>query len=174
MIKEKELINVANILRNEPKGTPLYCSVYGDVALDCITYEGIRCTAFFSSAAPIGISFDEYGRIITGFNNDECECTLFPSREQKRWESFVPQAHKYQYEPFEKVLVRSNLKDCWKPAFFAFYVPSSQYSYEVVNGGETCRYRFCVPYNDATKHLIGTSEPSDFEEFKAEEEKRKD
>lgn len=174
MIKEKELINVANILRNEPKGTPLYCSVYGEVDLDSVTDKGIHCTAYLAPSAKIGISFDEFGRIITGFDNDECECTLFPSREQKRWEAFVPQAHKYQFEPFEKVLIRDDARDIWMPAFFAFYKPNLKHPYGVIDAGTTSCYKICIPYNDTTKHLIGTSEPSGFEEFKAEEEKRKD
>lgn len=174
MIEENELINVANILRNEPKGTLLYCSVYGEVKLNYTTNEGIHCTTYFSSSAEIGIAFDEYDRIITGFDNDESECVLFPSREQKRWEAFVPQAHKYQFEPFEKVLVRNDARGIWEPAFFAFYKPNYKYPYEVIGTGSTISHMFCIPYNDATKHLIGTSEPSGFEEFKAEEEKRKD
>lgn len=174
MIKEKELINVANILRNEPKGTPLYCTMYGDVELDSVIDKGIHCTAYPAPSTKIGIVFDEYGRIITGFDNDECECALFPSREQKRWEAFVPQAYKYQFEPFEKVLVRDYANDIWQPAFFALYNPSLKHPYKVIDGGMSGCHKFCIPYNDATKHLIGTSEPSDFEEFKAEEEKRKD
>lgn len=174
MIEENELINVANILRNEPKGTPLYCTMYGDVELDSVSDKGIHCTAHPAPSTKIGIILDEYGRIVTGFDNYECECALFPSRKQKRWDTFVPQAHKYQFEPFERVLVRDFAKDIWLPAFFAFYNPSLKFPYGVIDGGMTGRHRFCIPYNDVTKHLIGTSEPSGLEEFRAEEEKRKD
>ena len=59
-------------------------------------------------------------------------------------------------QPYEKVLVRTTSSEKWSVEFFSYY------------GGDEleCPYKcigrflkkYCIPYNDETKHLVGTTE----------------
>lgn len=80
------MTNIAEILKDCPKGTKLYSPICGECELDCIVsyhyhneYE-IRCIA----EKNCNINFDEYGR----FEYDEGECLLFPSKENRNWSTF--------------------------------------------------------------------------------------
>ena len=55
-------------------------------------------------------------------------------------------------EAFDKVLVRYNDTGRWKCAFYSH--GSTIYKYTTANSG----YMYCIPYNDDTKHLVGTTE----------------
>lgn len=67
-----------------------------------------------------------------------------------------------KFEPFDKVLVRNSDYECWWPDFFSYYEPniSVGYHYGVVSGSkDSIHFRQCIPYNDKTKHLVGTTLP---------------
>lgn len=53
--------------------------------------------------------------------------------------------------PFDKVLVRDNNMDEWKADFFSNY-KEDVFRYGCVSGS----YIKCIPYNEQTKHLLGT------------------
>ena len=58
-------------------------------------------------------------------------------------------------KPFDKVLVRDNHYQNWTCGFFSHIVifdDACKY-----NVGEVL-YKMCIPYNDETKHLVGTTE----------------
>ena len=57
---------------------------------------------------------------------------------------------KYHLEPFDKVLARYE-DDIWNLDFFDRINYDGQY---VCIGG---LYEYCIPYNDKTKHLVGTN-----------------
>ena len=58
------------------------------------------------------------------------------------------------FKPFDKVLVRQNDSSTWGISFFGFF-----------SGIYMCCsnvwYEQCIPFNDDTKHLLGTSDPCD-------------
>lgn len=56
------------------------------------------------------------------------------------------------FNPFDKVLVRNYSVSDWQCGFFSH--PHFENQYFVGNDG----YEFCIPYNDDTKHLVGTTE----------------
>ena len=61
-----------------------------------------------------------------------------------------------EFQPFDKVLVRNHDKYPWCPAFFGLKSDlGEQCPYKTSNGA----YRYCIPYNEKTKHLLGTTEP---------------
>ena len=61
-----------------------------------------------------------------------------------------------EFQPFDKVLVRNHDKYPWCPAFFGLKSdPGEQCPYKTSNGA----YKYCIPYNEKTKHLLGTTEP---------------
>ena len=54
-------------------------------------------------------------------------------------------------KPFDKVLVRDNINNPWVCDHFSY-----------INHANICittdRCKYCIPYNDDTKHLVGTNE----------------
>lgn len=57
-------------------------------------------------------------------------------------------------QPYDKVLVRDCDAYMWKPTFLSYINNAIIYPY--VCGYST--YRYCIPYNDDTKHLAGTKD----------------
>ena len=56
-------------------------------------------------------------------------------------------------QPFDKVLVRDDRKEKWYCSFFSHMNGDVPYPYAAI----TACYRFCIPYNNDTKHLVGTT-----------------
>ena len=152
-----ENLDLTKILDGCPKGTEFYSTTYGIV-------EFIRLD--LSSTYPILVSltssgvgcFTKGGRIFSSYYG---ECTLFPSKDQRDWSKFVrfwdkPKIKKFDpktLQPFDKVLVRDNLLNKWRPDFFGFLV---QYEKYIICAGSF--WYQCIPYNEETKHLVGTKE----------------
>lgn len=60
--------------------------------------------------------------------------------------------------PFDKVLARDRNDDRWLPTHFGFFnykVEGKRVGFECVNGAF---FRYCIPYNEETKHLLGTKQ----------------
>ena len=62
----------------------------------------------------------------------------------------------YEFQPFDKVLVRDNVTDRWIPRFYSWnsYEVNEDYPYEITSGAA---YKYCIPY-EGNEHLVGTSE----------------
>ena len=151
-----ENLNLVEILKYCPEGTKLYSTIYGDVELVRVYLD--------DDAYPIEIKIGEDSDIvcITNdgrlFDDFQGECTLFPSKEQRDWTKFSFKKPKFDpmtFKPYDKVLVRDSNSDNWKNQFFSYIIESV-----------TCHpcfcinnvYTYCIPYNDDTKHIVGTSE----------------
>ena len=150
-----ENLNLVEILKDCPKGTKLYSTIYGDVELGEVRIN--------NNAYPIEIKlsnnkfdcFSKDGRIFTEFNG---ECILFPSREQRDWSKFKVKKPKFDpntLHPFDKVLVKYLKDDYWSCNLFSNITKDGKiYPYLCVSGV----YKYCIPYNDDTKHLVGTTD----------------
>lgn len=80
-------------------------------------------------------------------------------KEGKAWDAekkaIVDLPKKCEFEPFQKVLVRCKDYQKWKVDFFSHYDDSCKgFPYVCVSS----RKSFCIPYNDLTKHLLGTTD----------------
>ena len=151
-----ENLNLVEILKDCPKGTKLYSSVFGMVELDHINIRTnypivikLKGTEGYESLTSEGKMFVDY----------DGECVLFPSRENRDWSEFKPKQPKFDpktLQPFDKVLVRygSKTTNYWYAGIFSNYVENDMFPYKCV--GNNCK--LCIPYNDDTKHLVGTSE----------------
>lgn len=60
---------------------------------------------------------------------------------------------KWEFVPFQKVVVRDEKHDNWKAGLFSHVATSGNWPYECVGSA----YKECIPYNDETKQLIGTN-----------------
>lgn len=66
---------------------------------------------------------------------------------------------KCEFKPFDKVLVRDYLEDKWMPNFFSCYDGTSEYKYGCIagNSDNVVFSKYCIPYNEETAKLIGTT-----------------
>lgn len=75
-------MNIAEILKDCPKGTKLYSPLCGECKLDTVTCKSIlvESTNFKT------LDFNEDGTYYEGY--DDAECLLFPSKDQRDWSKF--------------------------------------------------------------------------------------
>lgn len=67
-----------------------------------------------------------------------------------------PVKPKCPFKPFGKVLVRDSKKQIWIANYFSlYYEEDKDYPYVCMGGS----YRYCIPYNEYTAHLLGTTDP---------------
>ena len=57
-------------------------------------------------------------------------------------------------KPFDKVLARDNINEQWCCSFFSHIETNDSYPYICFG----LSFKQCIPYNDDTKHLVGTSD----------------
>lgn len=152
-----ENIDLTKILKDCPEGWKFYSSIYGEV-------EFVEIKPISPCDYPIRfkIQNDEFcvssaGEHIKGMG----ECTFFPSREQRDWCKFSAPWYKTEkfdsktLKPFDKVIARDSVGCTWKCDLFSYIIKSpTRYSYRCVGNA----YAHCIPYNDETKHLVGTTE----------------
>ena len=154
-----ENLNLVEILKDCPRGTKLYSTVYGDVEFYKIDLDSDSTLKIYVKIwAGVIVRFDDSGKLELSCRG---ECTLFPSRTQRDWSKFKPKKPKFDpktLEAFDRVLVRLR-KDCiWNVTFFSHYDKEVNWGcYPCVT--TSCKsYDKCIPYNDDTKHLVGKTE----------------
>ena len=150
-------IDLTKILKGCPKGTKLYSTIHGEVSL--ITSNDI--TQHYPIAVKLNDKTEEIftseGKLLDDFDG---ECTLFPSKDQRDWSKFTaPWYKKGKFDPktlkpFDKVLVSDEHHTRWRCSFFSHIVDQFHYKYFT---SDSC-YKFCIPYNDDTKRLVGTTD----------------
>lgn len=158
-----EKLNIAEILKDAPKGTKLWSSVCGDCTLLCVTdsdaslYMGypITCEAVDSFGNKDTVEFTEEGLCATRYPNGEC--VLFPSKENRDWATFkVPKEHKH-FEPFQKVLrVDYDLGDLiWTPDFYGYCFEGTNH-HILVSGAVILEDDDIIPY-EGNEDKLGKS-----------------
>ena len=153
-----ENIDLTKILKNCPKGWKLYSPLCGEVKFDSITENSEFPITVLNET--MGIYLTREGTYCTGI--EEAECILFPSKDQRDWSKFTaPWYNKEKFDPktlkpFDKVLVRDSDNESWCCDLFS-HIREENIGYKYVASGFFL-YRCCIPYNDETKHLVGTSE----------------
>ena len=163
-----ENIDLTKILKDCPKDTKFYSSIFGDVKIAIIKSNKDYPITIFAANRSIGplCRLSKNGKYNNQFDG---ECTLFPSREQRDWSKFTaPWLKKEIFDPktlkaFDRVLVR-NEYDEWTGTLFSHIInkPDTRFIYS------SCEsvYPYCIPYNDDTKHLVGTKdEAPDFYKY---------
>ena len=167
-----ENINLCEILRDCPKGTKFYSLVFGEETY----FKGV--SLYQGNPRPVFI----YGKYGEGHDfclsrkghphaDDYGECCIFPSKEMRDWSKFsAPWLKKERFDPktlkvFDRVLVRF---DCgaWSATLFSHLIDSkfANKKYDIICCGSV--FGYCIPYNDDTKHLLGTKdEAPDFYKY---------
>ena len=150
-----ENLDLTKILEGCPKGIAFYHTVYGTVLFDSIDLDSEYPIRFIVGKKAIN-NITKSGLAISDYKG---ECVLFPSKYQRDWSKFVrfwdkPKMQKFDpktLQPFDKVLVRGQNGQNWKAALFS-HVDNDFHM--VVS---CCYWTQCIPYNEETKHLVGTA-----------------
>ena len=153
-----ENIDLTKILEGCPDGTKLYSPILGDVEFKYIHEDAVlvHYNKEFNHAF-----FDKEGKF---YDLPNTECTLFPSKDQRDWSKFErfwdkPKVKRFDietFQPFDKILFRLQEKDSWRCGLFS-HIVTDYFGYKTICTSDGLCV-FCVPYNDDTKHLIGTTD----------------
>ena len=150
-----ENLNLVEILKDCPKGTKLYSTVYGEVEFYGIE-NGLEFPVMFVKSDSLLGSVSAQGLVLACYDG---ECTLFPSREERNWSKFKPKQPKFDpktLEPFDKILARDEKNEYWRCTFFSHIRDEEGIRFKYVTTNDS--YKCCIPYNDDTKHLVGTAD----------------
>lgn len=156
-----ENIDLTKILKDCPKGTKLYSIIYGEVKFDRIEKGNIYSIIFVTKDGNERTVISD-GKCFSCYDGD---CTLFPNKDQRDWSKFTtPRCKKERFDPhtlqkFDKVLIKHDDDITWHVAMFSHLITIYNDITNVNRLVSATIYpttKFCVPYNDETKHLVGT------------------
>lgn len=155
MEKEKKTLNLCEKLAGCQEGTKLWSPVFGECEL--VGLSGYRNNHFVVRCNKLGgksFAFDQFGRLYSFAE----ECLIFPSRGSRNWDSWEspkPKPGRFDPEtlqPYDRLLARDKDDDFWHCDFFEYLSKGRPCPVVAVSDCWKC----CVPYNDDTKHLLGT------------------
>ena len=152
-----ENIDLTKILDGCPMWTKFYSTIHDEISFKRIELSSDYPMIFDSDAVGGDVTLTEKGMALRGVG----ECIVFPSKDQRDWSKFErfwdkPKVKKFDIktlQPFDKVLVRDYPIDKWGCDFFS-YIDNTML-FPIMGGG--LMHKMCIPYNDDTKHLIGTN-----------------
>ena len=157
-MNEAKIFDLSNILKNCPKGTEFWCDIVGQVKFDEIYFNENICetTIILLDRNNNTLHLVKTGNFDTRF--PEC-CVLWPSKDCRDWSKFTAPWYKKEkfgpktLNPFDRVLCRNGL-DIWRCDFFSSYMETYACKNVCIGGSYLC----CIPYNEDTKHLVGTTD----------------
>ena len=167
--EQPQKLNLCEVLKYCPKDEQFWSPMLDGVKFSCIDeerqmiiVETIEGHFTWEINADGTISIDEV---------TSPEVMLYPSKEMRDWSKFTaPWLKKERFDPqtlnpFDKVLVRF---DCgvWSATLFSHLIDSkfANKKYDIICCGSV--FGYCIPYNDKTKHLVGTKdEAPDFYKY---------
>ena len=124
-----ENINLVEILKDCPKGTKFYSSIYGELIYSSMYVDSSNSKIYFidenSSSmidgSPMVVNYYRDGRLYA----TKGECTIFPSKDQRDWSKFTaPWLKKEKFDPktlqpYDKVIARLH-QGIWCCELFSF------------------------------------------------------
>lgn len=143
-------INIAEILRDMPKGTKLYSPLFGECILDEVcTSDRKTYPIILLTSADTLVGFTKNGHYVDGF--EDAECLLFPSAKMRCWDKFfkrgdiVYNPHSQMYAVFE----------CWaNDDYTEFNTTINYYKDHTFGEEEVCDTECFVKANDEQKTLF--------------------
>ena len=154
--EQPQKLNLCEILKNCPEGTELWSDNYGIVKFVNVDTEWdtpirVKLTNGFIAR------YTEEGWCDKRF---PANCLLWPSRDCRDWSKFTaPWLKKERFDPktlspFDRVLARNHGSHRWTCDLFSDIIDGNECMYHCIDS----YYRYCIPYNDETKHLVDTKE----------------
>lgn len=156
-----ENIDLTKILENCPEGTIFWSDNYGEVQFKCIVKSynyPINYPILVKRTDGHNVYYTKDGWHDMYF---PASCLLWPSKDCRDWSKFTAPWYKKDkfdpktLKPFDKVLVSDEEgKYEWTCKFFSHYRDYELNKYRCTTTANS--YKYCIPYNDETKHLVGT------------------
>ena len=146
-----ENLDLTRILKNCPQGYYFYTPLCGNVRFLKILPNG---EIFVYNSMGNEFSFMKDGSYMKNG-----ECLLFPSFDIRDWSKFTAPWYKKEkfdpktLKPFDKVITRIDKQGLWCCELFSFIEKNTN-----LIKGCGAYYKYCIPYNDETKYLVGTTE----------------
>ena len=158
--QDEQKLNLCEKLKYCPDGETFWSPMFGDVK-----FYGINMNRKLVKVLDNGYiwNFNSDGTITFGGATTSPEIMLYPSREQRDWTKVKYEKKKERFDPktlqpFDKVLSKYD-GGCWSANLFSHIEEEDNEYYStcsfVCNGSLV---KFCIPYNDDTKHLVGTKD----------------
>lgn len=153
--QQPQKLDLCEILKYCPAGEPFWSPLYGDVKLYCIDQEAEKICVTTKTDSKWWINPDA---TITIAGVRSPEIMLYPSKDQRDWNKFTaPWLKKERFDlktlnPFDKIIVRIDKYRFWCCELFSFIEEGTN-----LVKGCGAYYKYCVPYNEDTKYLIGTA-----------------
>ena len=153
-----ENLDLTKILDGCPKGIDFYHTVYGTVLFNSINLDSEYPIRFIVGKNQVN-SVTKSGLAISDYKG---ECILFPSKDQRDWSKFErfwdkPKVEKFDpktLQPFDKVLSKYYIDREWTCGILSHPYRYGGFNGFIVNSNFV---RYCIPYNEETKHLVGTT-----------------
>ena len=154
-----ENIDLTKILKDCPEGWKLYSPISGEVEFSAIEESEIYSINVRCQKRKFTFSKEGYYYLEV----KDAECILFPSKEQRDWSKFTAPWHKKErFDPktlkaFDKVL--SKMSNEYYCTWFADFVAEPSHEKNetpLILGAKEAD--MVIPYNDETKHLVGTTD----------------
>ena len=151
-----ENLDLTKILDGCPPGTEFYHLIYGQVGLREVIKDEYPIVL-----EPINkfirTTLTKDGRMNNRYDG---ECLLYPSKTQRDWSKFerfwdeseVERFDPKTLQPFDKVLAKDGFSSKWTCSFFSHM--DNDVSFPVYCSGGY--FKVCIPFNEETKHLVGT------------------
>lgn len=152
----KEIIDLTKILKDCPKRWKFWSPLFGEVEF-VKHYENRGFFNVHSVGDGTDWSFTYNATIILCCVESK-EIMIYPSREQRDWSKFTAPWYKKErfdpktLQPFDRVLVRNGKTVKWKCEHFSYFESYDDPCMASIS------YAYCIPYNDDTKHLVGTED----------------
>ena len=150
-----ENIDLTKILENCPVGWEFWSDNYGKVRFKCINKSYDR-PIFVKRTDGGNAYYTKEGWCSKDFS---ASCLLWPSKDCRDWSKFTAPCYKKEkfnpktLKPFDKVLVQCNNSESWKVQLFSHIIEDDKICPYVCI---SYNYKYCIPYNNDTKHLVGT------------------
>ena len=156
--EQPQELNLCEILKYCPEGEPLWSPLLGDVKLHNVN----QCVnAVFVTATNLTTWRINHDATIKINGGSSPETMLYPSRTQRDWSKFTaPWLKKEKFDPktlkpFDEVVVRNIESNTWRIEYFS-HINERRKPYQFYCSGDN--FAYCIPYNDDTKHLVGTKD----------------
>ena len=154
-----ENIDLTKILKDCPKGWEFWSPIFGEVKFQCIFQTNVFVNAKKDEKT---WSFSADATFPLG-DIKSVEIMLYPSKDQRDWSKFTTPWYKKEkfdpktFQPFDKVLVKisNEYYNTWYADFVAEPAHVKNETPLVLGAKEV---NIVIPYNDETKHLVGTTE----------------
>lgn len=155
-----ENIDLTKILKNCPEGTIFWSDNYGEVKFKCIakSYKyTLKYPILVERTDGTNAAYTKEGWCDIYF---PANCLLWPSKNSRDWSKFsAPWYKKERFDPktlkeFDRILGWNPGTCKWECNLFSNINDYAEFNFKCFG----VNYKYCIPYNDDTKHLVGTKE----------------